>query len=50
MNSGSIQAGGVREGSHSVGRCESSEKSRNAAEVAGPEIRAAKSSDFREGE
>ena len=46
LNSGGIQAGGVRGGSHSV----VSRRSRDAAGGgAAPKVRAAKSSEFREG-
>ena len=50
MSRGGIPAGEVRGGSYSAGSCEISKKSRNAAGRAAPGVRAAKSSESREGE
>ena len=50
LSSGSIPAGGVREGSHSAGRCKISKKSRDAAGRVAPRVRAAKTSESRKGE
>ena len=50
MSSGGIPAGGVRGGSHSVGRCGISKKSRDAAGRGAPGVRAAKSYESRKGE
>ena len=46
LNRGDMQAGRVR-GSHSVGRCGISGRSRDVAEVAAPGVRAAKSFESR---
>ena len=50
LNSGGIPAAGVRGGSHCVGRCNISKKSRNAAGRAAPEVKSTKSSDSSKGE
>ena len=50
LSSGVIQAGGVRGGSHSAGRCGISKKSRNATGRTAPGVRSAKSSDSRKEE
>ena len=41
LNSGGVQAGGIRKGSHSVGRCETPRRSRKAAKSTVPGVRAA---------
>ena len=45
-----IQAGGVRGGSHNVGRCSISRRNRGAARSTAPGVRAAKSFESRKGE
>ena len=47
LSSGDIQAGGVRGGCHSAGRCEISRRSRDAAGRAASGVRAARSSESR---
>ena len=50
LSSGDTQAGGVRGGSHSAGRCGISRKSRDTTGRAAPVVRAAKISKSRKGE
>ena len=50
LNSGGIQAGEVRGGSHGDGRCGISSRSRDATEGQAPGVRAPKNSEFREEE
>ena len=50
LSNGGIQAGGVRGGSHTAGRCGISKKSRDAAGRAAPGVKFAMSSEFSKGE
>ena len=50
LSSGDIQAGGVRGGSHSAGKCGISRRSRDVVGREALEVRAVKSSESRKGE